>query len=59
LLQRPLFTAGQLDAIADSLGMAQRNRLLPFFFAGNWDINTLMAALAPLELVGSALELVG
>ncbi|GBF87872.1 hypothetical protein Rsub_00584 [Raphidocelis subcapitata] len=48
LLQRPAFGAADLDATADALGGAQRNRwLLP---SGNWDANTLLAALAPLGL---------
>lgn len=51
LLQQPQFTADDLNRAADGLGgHAQRSRL-PLFFTGNWDVNTLMAALAPLQLV--------
>jgi hypothetical protein len=37
-------------------GLAQRNRLLPFLFAGNWDANTLLAAVAPLGMVREGLS---
>ncbi|KAI8463371.1 MAG: hypothetical protein J3K34DRAFT_527033 [Monoraphidium minutum] len=49
LLQRRQFTPADLDTAADAMGgLAQRSRLP--FFGGNWDANTLLAALAPLGL---------
>jgi hypothetical protein len=56
LLQGPRFSAAALNTLSDALGpgAAQRSRIP--LWSGNWDANTLLAALATLQLVGGAAQ---